>query len=102
MGNLHSYIIIVTNHAGSDLYRFSTHGWLNYQIEHHMWPNLSMLSYQKALPLVKEICKRHGVPYIQESVFVRLVKTVGISIGLDSMRQFPVEYEARGNSNTGG
>ncbi|EOD30100.1 hypothetical protein EMIHUDRAFT_203565 [Emiliania huxleyi CCMP1516] len=26
------------------------HGWLNYQIEHHLWPDLSMLSYQKARP----------------------------------------------------
>ena len=26
------------------------HGWLNYQIEHHLWPDLSMLTYQKAKP----------------------------------------------------
>ena len=28
------------------------HGWLNFQIEHHLWPQLSMLSYQKAAPEV--------------------------------------------------
>lgn len=90
--NLHSYVIVVTNHAGDDLYKFSVscrprsgtfymrqvvssvdfsagtdmidflHGWLNYQIEHHMWPDLSMLSYQKAMPQVKELCKRHNIP----------------------------------------
>lgn len=106
--NAHSFLIVVTNHAGNDLYRFSSHcrpksgeffvrqvissvnfaagdditdfahGWLNYQIEHHLWPDLSMLSYQKAMPEVKEICKKYNVPYIQESVFTRLRKTVDI------------------------
>ena len=28
-------------------------GWLNYQIEHHCFPNLSMISYRTAQPLVK-------------------------------------------------
>eukprot|EP00619_Florenciella_sp_RCC1007_P005027 CAMPEP_0205924478 /NCGR_PEP_ID=MMETSP1325-20131115/16999_1 /ASSEMBLY_ACC=CAM_ASM_000708 /TAXON_ID=236786 /ORGANISM="Florenciella sp., Strain RCC1007" /LENGTH=59 /DNA_ID=CAMNT_0053292841 /DNA_START=21 /DNA_END=197 /DNA_ORIENTATION=- len=58
---------------GTDVVDF-IHGWLNYQIEHHLWPDLSMLSYQKAAPLVKDICKRHGVPYVQHNVFWRLKK----------------------------
>jgi fatty acid desaturase len=40
------------------------HGWLNYQIEHHMFPDMSMLQYQKAAPRIREICKKHGVPYV--------------------------------------
>ena len=27
-----------------------------------MWPDLSMLSYQKAAPLLRAICAKHGVP----------------------------------------
>jgi len=69
-------------------------GWLNYQIEHHLWPDLSMLSYQKAQPLVRDICKRYGVPYIQESVWVRLVKTISVIGGRSSMRRFPAEYNS--------
>mmetsp|Transcript_4087 Transcript_4087/g.8761 ORF Transcript_4087/g.8761 Transcript_4087/m.8761 type:complete len:430 (+) Transcript_4087:279-1568(+) len=121
--NIHAYIAIVTNHAGDDMYRFRKpcrafsgsfflrqvlasvdfdlgtdtidflHGWLNYQIEHHMWPNLSMLSYRKAAPQVQEICKRYGVPYVKENVFIRLKKTIDISIGNTSMKWFPEEYE---------
>ena len=41
------------------------HGWLNYQVEHHMWPQLSALSYQKAQPEVAAICAKYGVPYVQ-------------------------------------
>jgi fatty acid desaturase len=121
--NAHGFLAVVTNHAGDDMYRFRNacrpfsgsfylrqvlasvdyamgsnvvdflHGWLNYQIEHHMWPNLSMLSYQKSAPLVEEICKRYGVPYVKESVFLRLKKTVDIMVGNTSMKWFPESYE---------
>ncbi|KAG7343081.1 fatty acid desaturase [Nitzschia inconspicua] len=121
--NAHGFLAVVTNHAGDDMYRFRRacrpfsgsfylrqvlasvdysmgtdavdflHGWLNYQIEHHMWPNLSMLSYQKSAPLVQEICRRHNVPYIKESVFLRLKKTVDIMVGNTSMRWFPEPFE---------
>lgn len=121
--NVHAFIAIVTNHAGDDMYRFKEgcrpfsgsfflrqvlasvdfaygsnivdfmHGYLNYQIEHHMWPNLSMLSYQRSAPLVKEICKKHNVPYIQENVFWRTKKTIDIMVGSASMRRFPEAYE---------
>jgi len=77
---------------GTDLIDFM-HGWLNYQIEHHLWPNLSMLSYQKSAPLVQEICRKHGVPYVKQNVFWRLKKTVDIMVGKSSMRWFPKSFE---------
>jgi fatty acid desaturase len=113
--NAHSFLVVVTNHAGDDVYRFGTtvkprtgefyvrqivgsvnfwtggdlndflHCWLNYQIEHHLWPDLSMLSYQKAAPLVRSICKKHNVPYLQQNVFARLIKTVDIMVGNTNM-----------------
>jgi fatty acid desaturase len=125
LANIHSFIIIGTNHCGDDLYRFKHpckfgsatfylrqvvssvnfdagtdvvdffHGFLNYQIEHHLWPNLSMLSYRKAMPKVKEICRRHGVPYVQERVIGRFWKTVAIMAGTASMRVFPEDRENR-------
>lgn len=65
------------------------HGWLNYQVEHHLWPTLSMLSYQRAQPRLEAICAKHGVLYIQESVWVRLRKTLDVMVGRASMRRFP-------------
>jgi len=122
--NVHGFIAVVTNHAGDDMYRFRhacrpfsgsfylrqvlasvdyamgydlvdfMHGWLNYQIEHHMWPNLSMLSYQKSAPLVQEICDRYGVPYVKQNVFKRLKKTVDIMVGNTNMKWFPEPFES--------
>lgn len=120
IANIHSFVIIAPNHAGGDLYRFEgsvqpftgdfylrqilasvnfsagndivdfAHGWLNYQIEHHLFPSMTMLSYRKAMPMVKEVCAKHGIPYIQESVWKRLYHTIRIMIGLETMKQFSV------------
>jgi fatty acid desaturase len=121
--NVHSAVTIITNHAGEDLYTFDdavkpktgsfyvrqvvgsvnyptgtdlidfSHGWLNYQIEHHVWPDLSMLQYQRGAPKLKAICDKHGVPYVQENVFERSRKTIDIMIGKTTMREFPTRYE---------
>ena len=116
--NLHSFIVIVPNHAGEDLYRFDTpiegrgdfylrqivgstnyrtggdfndylHGFLNYQIEHHVWPDMTMLQYQKAQPRVAEICRRHGVAYVQESIWIRLRKLLDVLVGKTTMPHWP-------------
>ena len=112
--NLHTFVIIVPNHAGDDVYRFDTpisdraefhvrsvigsvnyraggdlndflHGWLNYQIEHHVWPDLPMLKYQQAQPRLKAICEKHGIPYVQQSVFKRFLHLARIMSGEESM-----------------
>jgi fatty acid desaturase len=114
--NLHSFMVIAPNHAGDDLYRFDTrstdraefcvrqvvgsvnfrcggdvndflHGWLNYQIEHHVWPDLPMLRYQQVQPKVKAICEKHGVPYVQEGVLKRVGRLLDIMVGKTSMRR---------------
>jgi len=53
-----------------------------------------MLAYQKAAPQVREICDRHGVPYVKENVFWRVHKTCEIMVGTTSMRWFPEKAEA--------
>lgn len=56
---------------------------------------MSMLSYKKSQPLVKALCKKHNVPYVQENVFLRTKKTIDIMTGSSSMRWFPEEYEKK-------
>ncbi|MEO1268192.1 MAG: fatty acid desaturase [Myxococcota bacterium] len=114
--NVHTFIIITTNHTGDDLPVFEEerhggraefyirqiagsvnfrtggdlndflHGWLNYQIEHHVWPDLTMRQYRLAQPRLKALCEKYGVPYLQESVWTRLRKTVRVMIGRDTQR----------------
>ena len=60
-----------------------------------------MLSYQKAAPRVRAICAKHGVPYVQQSVFWRLKKTVDIMTGHASMRRFPTAFERQADLTEG-
>lgn len=112
--NMHSFLVIVPNHAGDDVMMFEEkgkgrgefflrqilgsvnyptgsdfndffYGWLNYQVEHHLWPDIPLSQYQYVQPKVVEVCKKHGIPYRQESVFKRLLKAVDIMVGRTSM-----------------
>jgi len=108
--NLHSFLVIVPNHSAADIYRFEeptnskgefylrqiigsvnyktgsnlvdfSHGWLNYQIEHHLFPFLPLSQYQKMQPAVKEVCEKHNLPYRQHSVFKRLLMSLDLMVG---------------------
>jgi fatty acid desaturase len=110
VSNLHTFLVVGPNHAGEDLYRFEgraaskaeqylrqvvasvnfrtggdlndyLHLWLNYQIEHHLFPDLPMSAYARIQPEVKAICERYGVPYVQESVWTRFSKMARIFVG---------------------
>lgn len=70
----------VNYHGGSDLLDL-LHTWTNYQIEHHLWSDLTMLKYRESRPLVKAICAKYGLPYRQESVWLRFWQTSRIFLG---------------------
>lgn len=113
--NIHTFLIIVPNHSGEDLYRFEgpvsdkaefyvrqtvgsvnytggsnlsdfLQGWLNYQIEHHLWPDLPLLKYQQAQPQVEAICRKYGVPYVCEPLYKRVWKMWRLLTGQSRMR----------------
>ena len=103
--NIYSFIIIVPNHSGEDVYRFSTHvapksgefylrqiissvnynagndfidflhGWLNYQIEHHLFPNISHIHYPEISKLVKKKTKEYDLPYNCKRNFLSAVSS---------------------------
>jgi fatty acid desaturase len=118
--NLHTFCVVGPNHTGDDLYRFEDrpaskaehyvrqiigsvnfrtgndwidfpHLWLNYQIEHHIWPDIPMLKYQQVQPKVEALCQEYGIPYLQEGVFSRVKKMMDVAVGKTSMRWFSRE-----------
>jgi fatty acid desaturase len=44
-------------------------GGLNYQIEHHLFPNMPRPNLRRAQPLVRAFCQDHGLPYTEASLF---------------------------------
>lgn len=118
--NLHTFCVVGPNHTGDDLYRFEDrpeskgehyvrqiigsvnfqtgndwidygHLWLNYQIEHHIWPDIPMLKYREVQPKVEALCRKYDIPYVQESVFTRVKKMMDVAVGKTSMRWFSRE-----------
>ena len=113
--NAHTFSVVAPNHSGDDLWRFSdksktraehlarqvvgtvnfptgtdaidyAHLWLNYQVEHHLFPDMPMTKYREAQPKVRAICEKYGIPYVQENVFKRLKKLVDIMVGNAQMK----------------
>ena len=49
-------------------------GGLNYQIEHHLFPNMSSVHYSKISPIVQKVCKKYQIPYhVNPSFFKALI-----------------------------
>lgn len=52
-------------------------GGLNYQIEHHLFPDISHVHYKKIAPIVQYVAHKHNVPYYVQKNFVRAIYSHG-------------------------
>lgn len=44
------------------------YGGLNYQIEHHLFPNMPRNKLKEAQPIVRAFCKEHAIAYAETSM----------------------------------
>lgn len=65
---LRRQILTARNVAPNPLIDF-WYGGLNYQIEHHLFPDMPRNNLSKARPIVKEYCRELGIPYAETGVF---------------------------------
>ena len=116
---MHSFLVIGPNHTAEDLYRYDFHYenkdqfyvtqimgsanyncgdeftdymsiWLNYQIEHHLFPDLPMSKYREIQPKVKALCAKYKIPYRQESIFKRFGKMLDVTVGKAKMPELRI------------
>jgi fatty acid desaturase len=122
--NLHTFFVVGPNHTGDDVFRFDdrpasrgefyvrqvagsvnyrtagdltdyAHLFLNYQIEHHLFPDVPMLAYRRVQPKVAALCARYGVPYVQEPVSRRFRKMARVFVGTARMRRLDLDRRIR-------
>ena len=108
--SLGTFCIEITNHTGADVLRFRDkpktrsewywrqivasvnfsspnnvtdlmHFYMNYQIEHHVVPNLPMSKYCLAKPFVNQLCLKYGIPYIEETIWKRIFRVKDCFVG---------------------
>jgi fatty acid desaturase len=60
-------VLTSRNVAGSRLVDWLLGG-LNYQIEHHLFPNMPRPNLRRAQPLVRAFCAQHGLAYAEASL----------------------------------
>jgi fatty acid desaturase len=65
---LRRQVLTSRNVAGSRPVDFLLGG-LNYQIEHHLFPNMPRPNLRRAQPLIRAFCHQHGLPYAEASLF---------------------------------
>ncbi|XP_010251589.1 PREDICTED: delta(8)-fatty-acid desaturase [Nelumbo nucifera] len=53
------------------------HGGLEFQIEHHLFPRLPRCHFRKVSPLVKDLCKKHNLPYTSLTFWEANRRTIG-------------------------
>ena len=64
---LYLQVLTARNLRGGIL-RDLLYGGLNYQIEHHLFPNMPRIRLPEAAPIVQAYCAKHGIPYHQTGV----------------------------------
>jgi len=82
---LRRQVLTSRNVAGSRVVDFLLGG-LNYQIEHHLFPNMPRPNLRHAQPLVRAFCTQHNIPYVEATMFgsyaeaLRHLHTVGATL----------------------
>jgi fatty acid desaturase len=61
-------VLTSRNVAGSRLVDWLLGG-LNYQIEHHLFPNMPRPNLRHAQPLIRAFCRQHDLAYVEASLF---------------------------------
>lgn len=52
-------------------------GGLNYQVEHHLFPNISHVHYRKIAPIVEKTAREYNLPYYSQPTFLQALASHG-------------------------
>lgn len=125
--NMHSFLTIIPNHTGKDLVSPLYHhknkeeyyynqlltsvnytsngfwadylqGYLNYQIEHHLFPDLPVSVYPRLQPKIQKLCHQYNLPYKIEPIYKRWVKTFRVILGDDDVYFYPSGEKLQGRN----
>ncbi|MBI1730961.1 acyl-CoA desaturase [Candidatus Acetothermia bacterium] len=66
--------VLTARNVKGNLINDFVYGGLNYQIEHHLFPNMPRLNLRLAQPIVQKFCKEHKIDYHETGVFRSLVE----------------------------
>ena len=68
-------LLTTANFANKSIFFSWFVGGLNFQVEHHLFPNICHVHYKKLSPIVKQTAEEYGVPYYQHKTFFGALKS---------------------------
>lgn len=74
--NLHQLQFIVSKNVKLPRFLSWCFVGLDYQIEHHLFPQMSHFNMRKAAPLVKKFAKKKGLPYTEDFLLASLLSVI--------------------------
>jgi fatty acid desaturase len=96
---LRRQVMVSRNIRGNPLVDWAMGG-LNYQIEHHLFPNMPRCNLKRAQPYVRAHCEREGVDYAEVGLFESYAIVVDYlnNVGLRARDPFdcPLAAQLRG------
>jgi linoleoyl-CoA desaturase len=88
LGHCAAQTLTTVNYRGGPMVRWYAAG-LDYQIEHHLFPEICHVYYPEISPLVQEFCRDHNLPYRWRSFSSAVYEAVRVF-----SRPKPVGYSA--------
>ena len=69
-------------------------GGLNYQIEHHLFPNMPRANLRRAQPLVRAFCRDRAIPYTECSLTASYARVISYlnEVGLKARDPFTCPF----------
>ena len=66
-------LVTTSNFAPKNNFLFWMIGGLNYQVEHHLFPNICHIHYKKISAIVEKTAKEYGIPYLSKKTFISAI-----------------------------
>ena len=77
LGNVTTQTLCTVNYDGGPVVRWFSSG-LGYQIEHHLFPEISHPHYPKIAPLVEAYCRKYGLSYRSYPLGQALIESIAV------------------------
>ena len=89
--NWYIHQVITANNFGSHFPHYYLSIGLNYQIEHHLFPNINHCHLRDIHPIVKRLCEKYSIPYNHSGGYIDGIK--GVYEHIRQMGKKPTEIK---------
>jgi len=66
-------LVTTSNFAPKSKFLYWMIGGLNYQVEHHLFPNICHIHYKRISSIVEKTAKEFGIPYLSKKTFIAAI-----------------------------